>query len=41
MRGFLNYDQAMHKIDRDDLKIFQDIIAENMELTKETKMPFL
>ena len=41
MRGFITYTDAMHVISSEDLTIFNDIIKENMDITKETKLPFI
>lgn len=40
MRGFITYDQAMYQLSTEDIKIMNDIVKENMEVTKESGMPF-
>ena len=39
MRGGLSYTEAMH-LSIDERKIINEIIKENLETTKKTKMPF-
>jgi len=41
MRGHLSYNDLMHKISREDFKIYQDIIKENLETTAQTKIPMV
>jgi len=41
MRGHLSYTDLMHVINREDVKIFQDIIRENLQTTAETKIPMV
>lgn len=40
MRGAINLDQT-YALSSEQLDILQDIIKENFEFTKETKMPFI
>jgi hypothetical protein len=39
MRGGLSYDDAMH-LSQTEREIVSDIIKENMEITKDTKLPY-
>lgn len=41
MRGHLSYYELMHVINREDIKIFTDIIKENLEQTSETGIPMV
>lgn len=41
MRGHLSYNDIMCKLSAEDYKIYNDIIQENLDLTKETKLPFI
>jgi len=40
MRGGLSYDDA-HMLSRTDREIFQNVIKDNIETVKKTKMPLL
>lgn len=41
MRGHLSYYELMHVINNEDIKIFTDIIKENLEQTSETGIPMV
>ena len=41
MRGHLSYTDLMHVINREDFKIMNDIISENLKTTAETKIPMV
>lgn len=41
MRGSLTYEDLMHTLNQEDREVLNKIIKENIELTKESKMPFL
>lgn len=41
MRGSLSYYDLMHTLNQEDREVLNKIIKENIELTKESKMPFL
>ena len=41
MRGSLSYDDVMFKISADDKQIIAAIIEDNLEITKNTHLPFI
>lgn len=41
MRGGVNIDHLMHQLSHEDRTIMYDIIKDNIDLTKATKMPLL
>ena len=41
MRGSMTYHDLMYKISTDDIEIFTRIIKDNIEATKESKLPLI
>lgn len=41
MRGSITYDNLMYQLGQEDIEILSDIVKENFEMTKETKLPLI
>ena len=41
MRGSMSYHDLMYKISSEDIEIFTRIIKDNIEATKESKLPLI
>lgn len=41
MRGGVRYEQLMHDTDLEDIEIMQNVIKDNIENTKNSKLPLL
>ena len=41
MRGGISYNELLHEVPLKDYELINELIEENMTLTKETKLPFI